>query len=450
MTKKYLIETFGCQMNVLDSEKIAGDFKHHGMESTDDPSLADIIVLNTCSVRDKAVQRVYGHLGKIKERKKSRPDLIVCVVGCMAQLEKKLILTKAPFVNVLAGPQKGHVMSDLVQRSITSELPVIELRSDEDPSPLETEHILRPTPWRAGITISEGCNRRCAFCVVPIARGNERDRSISNILNEAETLVRNGCIEIQLLGQTVNSYKDPTDSTIRFPELLRCLCKIHELKRIRFTSPHPHDFSDDLLEVMVSSPQVCNHIHLPVQSGSTKILRAMRRGYTREDYLNIIHKIHQAERPIAISTDFIVGYPGESETDFQDTLSLMDEVQFDSAFSFKYSPRPNTPAFNLPDDVADEEKGRHLAILQERQKQIQYGINSLYVGRTVEVLVEEKAKSRVSLSGRTGNNKIVNFDGPDSLIGSIVQVEITRFSPNSLKGVLTQVNKSGWREHERD
>jgi len=313
MTKKYLIETFGCQMNVLDSEKIAGNLNHNGMESTRDASLADIIVLNTCSVREKAVQKVYGRLGDIKTRKVNQPNLVVCVVGCMAQLEKERILKKAPFVNVLAGPQKGHSISALVERSITAKNPIIDMRLDDEPAPLETENILRPTPWRVGITISEGCSRHCTYCVVPITRGKERARKFSNILQEVENLVCNGCVEILLLGQTVNSYADPTDPKISFAELLRRTAQIPGLKRIRFLSPHPRDFTDELLEVMVSCPQVCNHIHLPVQSGSTKILRAMGRGYTREDYLEIIRKIHLAERPIAISTDFIVGYPGESE-----------------------------------------------------------------------------------------------------------------------------------------
>jgi tRNA-2-methylthio-N6-dimethylallyladenosine synthase len=440
MTKKYLIETFGCQMNVLDSEKIAGNLNHSGMEATADASQADIIILNTCSVREKAVQKVYGRLGEMKTRKANKPNLIVCVVGCMPQLEKERILKRAPFVNVLAGPQKGHTISALVERSITAKAPIIDMRLDDEPSPLETENILRPTPWRASVTISEGCSRRCAFCVVPITRGKERDRTSSNILQELKNLVCNGCVEILLLGQTVNSYVDPTDPKIHFAELLRRISRIPGLKRIRFESPHPSDFTDDLLDVMVSCPQVCNQIHLPVQSGSTKILRAMGRGYTRDAYLEIIQKIHLAERPIAISTDFIVGYPGESEEDFQDTLSLLDEVQYDSIFSFTYSPRPNTVAFNLPDDVVEEEKGRRLAILLERQQKIQYNRNCAYIGSTLEVLVEEKAKIRFRLAGRTSNNKIVNFDGPDSLIGSFVELEITGASPNSLKGIWKRAN----------
>jgi tRNA-2-methylthio-N6-dimethylallyladenosine synthase len=436
MTKKYLIETFGCQMNVLDSEKIAGSFHCSGMEATDDALQADVIILNTCSVREKAVQKAYTRLGEIRQQKADRPSLIVGVVGCLAQLDQDQVFKRAPFVNIVAGPQKGFAMSDLVNRSFVSQIPIVDLRRDEDPSPFETGYILRQNPWRASITVSEGCNRRCTYCVVPIARGKERIRESSQILREAQNLVERGCVEILLLGQTVNSYRDRTAGNMTFAKLLQQLAAIEGLKRIRFTSPHPGDFSAELLDVMVSCPQVCNHIHLPVQSGSTKILRTMGRGYTREGYLEIINKIRNAQRPIAISTDIIVGFPGESDSDFQDTLSLLDAVQCDSVFSFKYSPRPHTAALDMADEIPNEEKGRRLAILQEQQLQIQYQRNVAYLGQVVEVLVENKARSRVRLSGRTSNNKIVNFDGPDDLIGHFVKVEISKISPNSLKGIL--------------
>jgi len=423
-------------MNVLDSEKIAGSFHHSGMEATDDALQADVIILNTCTVREKAVQKVYTRLGEIKQQKADRPNLIVGVVGCMAQLDRDKIFKRAPFVNIVAGPQKGFAMSALVNRSILSQIPIVDLRNDDDPAPLETPYILRQDPWRASITVSEGCNRRCTYCVVPIARGKERIRESSHILREAQSLAEGGCVELLLLGQTVNSYRDRTAGNMTFAKLLQQLAGIEGLKRIRFTSPHPGDFSDDLLDVMVSCPQVCNHIHLPVQSGSTKILRTMHRGYTRESYLEIINKIRNAQRQIAISTDFIVGFPGESDSDFQDSLSLLDAVQYDSAFSFKYSPRPRTAAMDMTDEIPNEEKGRRLALLQERQQQIQYQRNAAYLGQVVEVLVENKARSRVRLAGRTSNNKIVNFDGPDDLIGQFVSVEISGFSPYSLKGTL--------------
>jgi tRNA-2-methylthio-N6-dimethylallyladenosine synthase len=430
---KYFIETFGCQMNDLDSEKIAGNLRHNGLAPADAPEQADIIVLNTCSVRDKAVQKAYARLGEIKRYASNRKDLVVAVVGCMAQLEGEKILKRAPYVNILAGPQKGAVMSDLIEQSRRSR-PAIGMRSDEHPESLENRFILRRNPWRASVTISEGCNRNCTFCVVPITRGRERVRKSADIIREIEDLASKGYVEILLLGQTVNSYLDRVENT-SFAGLLRQIAAVRGIKRIRFTSPHPSDFTDELLEAMVACPQICNQIHLPVQTGSTRILKAMHRGYSRESYLKIIKKIQNARRSIAISTDIIVGFPGETEEDFQDTLSLLDEVQYDSAFSFKYSPRPNTAAFNLPDDVTDEEKRRRLEIVQKRQKLIQNNKNATYLGRRLKVLVEDKARSRVSLAGRTSDNKIVNFDGPEKLIGQIIQVEIAGFSPNSLKGV---------------
>ena len=434
MKKSYLIETFGCQMNDLDSEKIAGDLSRLGMEPVDDPSKADVIILNTCSVREKAVQKVYARLGELKRHKAGRSDLVVGVVGCMAQLEGEKILRRAPFVRILAGPQKGHVMGELVERGMASQSPVIAMRQDDDADPAETAYVLRQNPWRASVTVSEGCSRQCAFCVVPLTRGKERVRPGSLIVKEVEGLVARGYVEILLLGQTVNSYAD-RDAGISFAQLLRKIAEIPRLRRIRFTSPHPGDFTDELLDVMVSCSQVCNQIHLPVQAGSSRILKAMRRGYTRESYLKVIQKIQSAGRDIAISTDLIVGFPGETDSDFRDTLSLLDEVQYDSAFSFKYSRRPNTAALDLPGEVPEEEKGSRLEMLQEHQKGIQYQKHAAYLGRVMEVLVEDRARNRFTLMGRTTNNKIVNFDGPETLMGQFIQVEITGFSPNSLKGV---------------
>jgi tRNA-2-methylthio-N6-dimethylallyladenosine synthase len=435
MGKRYLIETFGCQMNDLDSEKIAGNLQRSGMLPAKDLSEADVIILNTCSVRDKAVQKVYARLGELKRQKARRQDLVVGVVGCMGQLEGERILKRAPFVNIVAGPHKGHIMSDLIGQSLEAKLAVVAMRTDEEPGPVETAYVMRQNPWRANVTVSEGCSRQCAFCVVPATRGKERVRPSANILREVEGLVAKGYVEIVLLGQTVNSYVDRSEGGLNFAQLLRRMSKIEGLKRIRFTSPYPNDFTDELLDVMVSCPQVCNQIHLPVQSGSTKILRSMRRGYSRESYMKVIRKIHNADREIAISTDLIVGFPGETAEDFQDTLGLLDEVQYDSAFSFKYSPRPNTSALSLPDEIDEEEKGNRLEILQEHQKGIQHKRNSVYPGRVMEVLVDDRARNRFTLMGRTSNNKIVNFDGPETLMGQVVQVEITGFSPNSLKGI---------------
>jgi tRNA-2-methylthio-N6-dimethylallyladenosine synthase len=434
MAKKFFIETFGCQMNELDSEKIAGSLSCEGMEPAADPSQADVIILNTCSIREKAVQKVYARLGEIKKHQFRNRDVLIGVVGCMAQLEGEKILERAPFVNIIAGPQKGHVMPGLVDRAARTKTPAIDLRMDDDPEPLETTHILRENPWRAGVTISEGCNRHCAFCIVPFTRGKEKDRASTSVIREVEGLAARGYVEVVLLGQTVNSYRDPSPQGMTFAGLLRRLAEIPELKRIRFTSPHPNDFTDELLDVMISHPKVCDQIHLPVQSGSTRVLLAMRRGYTRERYLGTILKIQKSPRPIALSTDIIVGFPGETESDFHDTLRLLDEVQYDNVFSFKYSPRPNTAALDLPGEVSEEEKGRRLRVLQEQQKMIQYNKNAAYLNQSMEVLVEDRARAKFSLAGRASNNKIVNFDGPEDLLGKFVEVKITGFSANSLKG----------------
>jgi tRNA-2-methylthio-N6-dimethylallyladenosine synthase len=438
MARKFIVETFGCQMNELDSEKIAGNLIHHGMEQAQDAAAADVIILNTCSVREKAVQKVYARLGEVKRLKNARPEVIVGVVGCMPQLEGDRVLKKVPFVNLLAGPQKGHVMGDLVARATQGRAPAIDLRMDEDPEPLETAYVLRESRWRAGVTISEGCDRQCSFCVVPFTRGRQRDRASAPIIEEVRNLVAQGYLEIMLLGQTVNAYRDPSPAGLTFAGLLRSLSQIDGLQRIRFTSPHPNDFDDELIEVIATVPAVCDQAHIPVQSGSTRVLKAMRRGYTRERYMETIAKLRAAPRPIAISTDIIVGFPGETEEDFRHTLSLLDEVQYDCVFSFKYSPRPNTAALQLEDSVPEEEKGRRLSILQEQQKLIQFNKNAAHMGQVVDVLADGKARARFQLSGRMSNNRIVNFDGPADLLGRIVPVRISGFSANSLKGIWVQ------------
>ncbi len=435
MARKFFIETFGCQMNELDSEKIAGNLQHGGMEPAASAAGADIIILNTCSVREKAVQKVYARLGELKRLRTGRPDLMVGVVGCMAQLEGEQVIEKAPFVNILAGPQKGQAMTSLIEHARLTQAPAVDLRMEDDPEPLETEYVLRESRWRAGVTISEGCNRRCSFCVVPFTRGAQRDRDSTKIISEVEQLVSQGYLEVMLLGQTVNAYRDPSPARLTFSGLLRRLGEIDRLRRIRFTSPHPNDFRLDLIDAIATCPIICDQVHLPVQSGSTKVLRAMRRGYTRESYLKTIERLRQARPGIAISTDIIVGFPGETEADFRDTLRLLDEVQYDCVFSFKYSPRPNTAALAMGDEVSDDEKGARLAILQAQQKLIQFNKNAGYQERVVEILVDGKARTQFSLAGRMSNNRIVNFDGPDELLGQMVNVKIIGFGANSLKGV---------------
>jgi len=435
MARKYFIETFGCQMNELDSEKIAGNLRRNGMQSTEDALHADVIILNTCCVRERAVQKVYARLGQLKPLKAIRQDLAIGVVGCMAQLEAARILERVPWVNVIAGPRKGHVISNLVEQSLRLQTVAMGLRSDNDSDSLESDCVLRRSRWRANVTISEGCNRNCTFCVVPIARGRERNRDSREIVREVRDLAAQGYIEIVLLGQTVNSYRDPAARNLTFAGLLQELAEIHGVERIRFASPHPVDFSDELLDVMATCAKVCNHIHLPVQSGSTNVLRAMRRGYTRENYCQIISKIRKVSRPIAVSTDIIVGFPKETERDFEETVSLLNEVRYDSVFSFKYSPRPGTAALSLDDDVPEEEKRRRLKIVQELQKDIQRRNNAKCLGEVAEVLVDGRARSRVAIAGRTSENRIVNFDGPEELVGQLASVKITGYGANSLTGI---------------
>ncbi len=436
MGKKYFIETFGCQMNELDSEKIAGNLKHGGLEPAGSAAAADVLILNTCSVREKAVQKVYTRLGEIRRYRNERQDLLIGVVGCMAQMEGAKLLKKAPFVNIVAGPQKGHVMAALVEQAAGSRTPAVDLRMDDDPEPLENAYVLRENPWRASVTISEGCDRQCSFCIVPFTRGKQRDRESENIIREVEQLVAQGYLEIVLLGQTVNAYRDPSPEGLTFSGLLRRLARITGLRRIRFAAPHPNEFDDDLLEALDSLPQICNQVHLPVQSGSDRILRLMRRGYTREKYLHTVARIRRCSRTIAITTDIIVGFPGETDMDFRDTLSLLAAVHYDGVFSFKYSPRPNTAALKLDGEIADPEKGSRLRIVQDQQKLIQLNRNAAWQGQQVEVLVEGRPRNTFSLSGRMSNNRIVNFDGPENLLGHFVSVAITGFSANSLKGVL--------------
>ncbi len=435
MTRSFYIETFGCRMNELDSEKIAGALCREGLRPARDPGEADVVIVNTCSVREKAAQKAYARLGQLRRRKARERGLIIGVVGCLAQLEGAQLLRRVPGLDLVAGPQREHRLPQLLRQRLAGGAPAVDLGMDEGGAPAETEPVLRRSRFCAGVTISEGCSRRCSFCVVPAARGPQRDRPGAAVVREVERLAQEGYVEVTLLGQTVTSYRDPAGEYGDLAALLRRLCRIDGLERIRFSAPHPGDFGQALVDTIASCPKICEHVHLPVQSGSTRILRAMRRGYTRDTYLRVVERIRAAARPIALSTDIIVGYPGESEKDFEDTLSLLAEVQYDSVFSFKYSPRPNTPAFESADDVPEEIKSRRLSLLQERQRAIQFARNAACVGNTLEVLVEEKARTNFSLAGRAGNNKIVNFDGPDHLMGKIVPVEITGYTPNSLKGV---------------
>jgi tRNA-2-methylthio-N6-dimethylallyladenosine synthase len=445
MSRKYLIETFGCQMNFHDSERMAGLLEQAGYQPTDDDGDADVIVINTCSVRERAEEKLFTRLGEIRQmgvEQGHRP--VVAVAGCVAQQEGARILQRSTAVNVIIGTQNLKRLPMLVDRA-TSEpqrtRPMVDLDPLEDVSfPLGIAR--RTDPLKAYITIIEGCNEFCAFCVVPYTRGHERMRPVADIVAEAREAVATGAREIQLLGQIVNHYQAPDDPSCDFAALLERLNGIEGLARIRFASPHPRHVTARMIEAMRTLPAVCRHLHLPVQSGSTRVLQAMRRRHTREYYLELVARVREAMPDIALSTDMIVGFPAETAEDFEQTLSLVATVRYHSMFSFKYSPRPNTLALKrMPDEVREDEKTRRIVALQSLQKDIQAELHAAAVGCIMDVLVDSRSRRRASeLSGRTSGNTVVNFSGDPALIGQTVPVRITAANPNSLKGEIVRLD----------
>src|SRR5713226_4873111 len=430
--RTFYIETFGCQMNVHDSQKVAGVLLGRGYQQVETPDAAQLVFFNTCSIREKAAQKVFGRLGDVKAAQKA--GKIIGVLGCVAQQEGERIFERAPWVSLVCGSASYRKLPELLARIESGDRRVTGLETDTDET-FETEITRRDNPFRAYITIIEGCDKACAYCVVPFTRGPERSRSSAAVLREARQLADLGYTETQLLGQTVNSYRDPSPRGLRFSELLLVVAEIPGIRRVRFTTSHPSDFHADIVEAIDSVPALCDHVHLPVQSGSTRILRAMQRTYTRDEYLEKIALIRAARRPISVTSDIIVGFPGESEADFEETLSLLDVAQYDGIFSFKFSPRPSTPALGLADPIPEEEKGRRLAVLQERQRQIQTARLAALVGQTFEVLVDGHSRKEGQWAGRTSSNRVVNFTSPQAnLLGNYVQVRITRSGPNSLVG----------------
>jgi tRNA-2-methylthio-N6-dimethylallyladenosine synthase len=436
---KYLIETYGCQMNVHDSERMAGLFEQAGYEATPDAHDADVIVINTCSVRERAEEKLFTRLGEIRQQgleRGSRP--VVAVAGCVAQQEGRSILTRSSAVDVIIGTQNVKRLPMLIEeasRRGAGAATTVDIDPLNDVSfPLGIAK--RSDPSKAYVTIIEGCNEFCAFCVVPYTRGHERMRAAAAILAEARQAVDEGAREVQLLGQIVNHYQAPDDPSCDFAELLARLNEIPGLARIRFASPHPRHVTARMIAAMRALPKVCRHLHLPVQSGSTRLLAAMRRRYTRESYLALVASLREAMPDIALSTDMIVGFCGETEADFDDTMSLTATVRYHSMFSFKYSPRPNTLALKrLRDDVPDEEKTRRIVALQALQKDVQGEIYRETIGRRERVLVDAHSRRRDwELSGRTSGNTIVNFVGPSEWVGRLVDVTITGANPNSLRG----------------
>jgi tRNA-2-methylthio-N6-dimethylallyladenosine synthase len=428
--KSFYIETFGCQMNAHDSEKVAGVLLARGYRAASNAADADLMLYNTCSIREKAAQKVFSRLGEWRGVKRK----FIGVLGCVAQQEGEEIFERAPWVSLVCGSASYRKLPELIAELEAGGRRVMGLDLDTDET-FETEITRRDNPIRAYITIIEGCDYACSYCVVPHTRGPERSRASAAVLSEARRLADAGYTEIQLLGQTVNSYRDPSARKLSFVELLREVASIEGIRRVRFTTSHPNDFHREIVEAIDSMPALCDHIHLPVQSGSTRVLREMRRTYTREQYLEKISWIRGARRPISITTDFIVGFPGETEQDFEDTITLLDSVGYDGVFSFIYSPRPNTTAAKMPDAVPEAEKSRRLAILQERQRQIQLARNGRLVGETFEVLVDGHHAARGQWTGRSTSNRVINFTSPcENLLGEYVQVRVTRAAPHSLNG----------------
>jgi tRNA-2-methylthio-N6-dimethylallyladenosine synthase len=428
--KSFYIETFGCQMNAHDSEKVAGVLLGRGYRAASNAAEADLMLYNTCSIREKAAQKVFSRLGEWRGEKRK----IIGVLGCVAQQEGEEIFERAPWVSLVCGSASYRKLPELIDQLETGGRRVLGLDLEVNET-FETDITRRDNPIRAYITIIEGCDYACSYCVVPHTRGPERSRPSGAVLNEARRLADAGYTEIQLLGQTVNSYCDPSPRQLSFVDLLGEVAAVDGIRRVRFTTSHPNDFHREIVEAIDSTPVLCEHIHLPVQSGSTRVLRAMRRTYRRDEYLEKVSWIHNAKRPISLTTDIIVGFPGETEQDFEETITLLDAVGYDGVFSFIYSSRPNTTAATMPDAVPDAEKSRRLTILQERQRQIQLARNEKLVGRTFEVLVDGRHEARAQWTGRTGSNQIVNFPSPlENLLGEYVQVRVMRAGPHSLIG----------------
>lgn len=435
--KTFYIETFGCQMNAHDSEKVVGTLLRQGYQQVEEPGQAELVLYNTCSIRDKAEQKVFHRLQQFK--REAGKGKIFGVLGCVAQQEGERIFERAPHVSLVAGSASYTKLPELLVQLEAGNRRVTGLSLDTNET-FDTPFTRRDNPHRAYITIIEGCDKACAYCVVPFTRGPERSRTSESVLSEARSLADLGYSEIQLLGQNVNSYRDPSPGGWDFARLLAATGEINGIRRVRFTTSHPRDFVKGIVDAIVANPILCNHVHLPVQSGSTRLLARMQRLYTLDDYRRRIDWIKNCRRDIAITTDIIVGFPGETEEDFNETLQLAAEVEYDSMFIFKYSKRPNTSALQYEDHIPEEEKTRRLMILQERQRAIQLRRNAAYVGRSEEVHVEGYNLATKQWIGRTAQNKTLNFVDPNlpepaanaTLAGQYLDVLVTRAGPNSL------------------
>ncbi|MDY0057149.1 MAG: tRNA (N6-isopentenyl adenosine(37)-C2)-methylthiotransferase MiaB [Methyloversatilis sp.] len=439
MTRKIYIKTFGCQMNEYDSDKMAdvlGDAE--GLEKTDRPEEADVILFNTCSVREKAQEKVFHDLGRVKHLKRDKPNLIIGVGGCVASQEGAAIVERAPYVDLVFGPQTLHRLPDLISKRRASGRPQVDISFPEIE---KFDHMppARVEGATAFVSIMEGCSKYCTFCVVPYTRGEEVSRPLDDILTEIATLVGQGVKEVTLLGQNVNAWRAPisrgSDDIGDFAFLLECVHEVPGIERIRYTTSHPREMTQRLFDAYAKLPKLVSQLHLPVQSGSDRVLAAMKRGYTALEYKAVVRKLRAARPELSLTSDFIVGFPGETEEDFEKTMKLIDDVGFDGSFSFVYSARPGTPAADLADDTPQDVKLARLARLQKRIDEQAQAVSQSMVGSVQRILVEGHArKDAAELAGRTDNNRVVNFPGPARLINQFIDVRITSALPHSLRG----------------
>lgn len=436
--KKLFIKTFGCQMNEYDSDKMADVLgESDGLERTNTPEDADIILFNTCSVREKAQEKVFSDLGRVKHLKKSNPNLIIGVGGCVASQEGKAIVERAPYVDVVFGPQTLHRLPQLIQKRRDTHRSQVDISFPEIEK-FDNLPLAKNTGATAFVSIMEGCSKYCSFCVVPYTRGEEISRPFDDVLVEIADLADQGVKEINLLGQNVNAYRGKMGDTAEiadFALLLEYVSEVPGIERVRFTTSHPKEFGQRLIEAYAKLPKLVDHLHLPVQAGSDRILAAMKRGYTALEYKSIIRKLRAIRPNISMSSDFIVGFPGETEADFEKTMDLINAVGFDTSFSFVYSPRPGTPAADLEDGVDQVTKLKRLARLQKTIQDHATSISQSMVGTRQKVLVEGPSrKDAAELAGRTENNRVVNFAGNPRMVGQIIELDIVEAYPNSLRG----------------
>ncbi len=437
--KKVYLETFGCQMNVSDSERIASVLASDGFEITPDENIADVVLFNTCSVREKAEHKLYTRIGQIRKFAGRAP--VVGVLGCVAQLEGETLFKKSDGIDFVLGTQAVGRISEAIDNVFEGQKNYVDLEKREENYDWSVAEIRRHSPYVAFVPIIEGCNKFCTYCIVPFSRGREKSLPAAAIIRQLISLRRQGVKEVHLIGQNVNSYRPSSDSELEkfrgataFSKLLRAVAQTG-LERIKFTTSFPRDFHPDIVEAINENENLCNWVHLPVQSGSNEVLRAMRRGHTSESYFKKIDVIKNSPRRLSLSTDIIVGFPGETKEHFQDTLKMVEYCRFDSAYIFKYSPRPGTPAFYITDNVSPEEKKERFMILDQLQKRIQQEIFKSYINRTVKVLVEKVSlKDASQFSGHSTCHKVVNFKGSSEFLGKIVDIKITEAKVNTLFG----------------